>query len=172
MLFPLVLMQVGREWTLGVVAIAEAVIAALLLLVELAARRWADPAFRGGTTLAVAAALLLVWVTVVGGVSGSQSNPSNVAYLVFFLTPAVGAFAARGRAGGLARAMLATAVALAVLTALTVTDPTTANDPRGVGGTLVLGGYFTALWLAAAALFHASARPGTAPGAAASAASA
>jgi hypothetical protein len=167
MLFPLILSQVGREWTWGVVAIAEVVIAALLLLVEFATRRWADPAYRGATTLTVAAAFLMVWVTVVGGVTGSQHNPANVAYLVFFLTPAVGAFAAGGRAAGLARAMLGTAVALALLTALTVTDPATASDPRGVAGTLLLGGYFTALWLVAAALFHASARPDSASGAAA-----
>ena len=158
LLFPLVMMQVGREWTLSVGLIAMAVIAAILALVDLATRKVSDPGYRAGVTVAVAASLWLVWITVVGGITGSHANPNNVAFLIFFLTPAVGAFAAGGRAAGMARAMVGVAIAQALLVSLTVTDPTTAGDPRGVNGTLLLGGYFTALWLVSAFAFWQSSR--------------
>jgi len=158
LMFPVILMQVGREWSAGVALIAAGVIGAVLLLIELATRKLGDPAYRAGVTTAFAAALLLTWVNVVGGLTGNQQNPQQVAFLVLFLTAGVGAFAAQARPDGMARAMLGVAVVQAILTGLTVTDPSTASDPRGVAGFVLLSGYFTALWLVSAALFWRSAR--------------
>ena len=160
LMFPVILMQVGREWSAGVALIAAGVIGAVLLLIELATRKLGDPAYRAGVTTAFAAALLLTWVNVVGGLTGNPQNPQQVAFLVLFLTAGVGAFAARARPDGMARAMLGVAVVQAILTGLTVTDPSTASDPRGVAGFLLLSGYFTALWLVSAAAFWQAARQG------------
>jgi hypothetical protein len=158
LMFPVVMMQVGSEWTAGVALVAAGVIGTVLLLIELATRRSGDPAYRDGVTTAFAAALLLTWVNVVGGLTGNQQNPQQVAFLVLFLTAGVGAFAARARPGGMARAMLGVAVMQAILTGLTATDPSTASDPRGVAGFLLLSGYFIALWLVSAAAFWQAGR--------------
>jgi hypothetical protein len=153
LLFPLLMMRVGREWTLGPVAIAEAVIAAVLVLVELVTRRAGEPAYRSGVTLAVAAALLQTWINLVAEI------PSvTVGAFVLVLGAGVGAFAVRGRADGMARVMLGVAAVQAILTALTATDPSTAGLPGGVARVVLVGGYFTALWLTSAALFQRSAR--------------
>lgn len=158
LMFPVIMMQVGREWSGGVAIIAAVVIGAVLLLIEVIARKSGDPAYRAGVTTALAASFLLTWVNVVAGVTGDQGNPVQVAFLVLVLTAGVGAFAARARPDGMARAMLGVAAVQAILTALTATDPSTASDPRGVGGVLLLSGYFTALWLVAAAAFWRAAR--------------
>ena len=159
LLFPLIMTQVGREWTWSVAGIAALVIAGVLLLIELLAGRSTDRAYRAGVTLAAAVSVLLVWVTVVAGLTGNQGNAANLAFLFLVPTAAVGAFAAAGRAHGMARAMLGVAAVQALLTALAVTDPTTAHDPRGLGGVLALSGYFSALWLASAACFWIAGRP-------------
>jgi hypothetical protein len=158
LLFPVIMMQVGREWSAGVALIAAGVIGAVLLLIELVARKSGDPAYRAGVTTALAASLLLTWVNVVGGLTGNPENPQQVAFLVLFLTAGVGAFAAQARREGMARAMLGVAMVQAILTSLTVTNPSTASDPRGIAGFLLLSGYFTALWLVSAVLFYWSAR--------------
>jgi hypothetical protein len=160
LLFPLVMMQVGREWHWGIALIAGIVIGGALLLIELVVRTSADPAYRTGVTTALGASFLLTWVNLVAGITGNQDSPVNFGFFILVLTAGVSAFAVRARPDGMARAMLGVAVVQAILTALAATDPSTASDPRGVGGVVLLSGYFTALWLISAALFHRSARMG------------
>lgn len=155
LLFPLVMVQVGREWTWGVAAIAAGVIGAVLLLVELAAGKAGDPAYRAAVTIALAAAFLLTWINLVVGMSGREDDPANSKFFVLVLAAGVGAFAARGRADGMGRAMAGVAAVQAILTALTATDPSTARPTADV---VLVSGYFTALWLTSAALFRRSAR--------------
>jgi len=158
MLFPLVMMRVGREWDLRVVIIAEIVIAAVLLLVELATRKSSDPAYRAGATVALAASFLLTWVNLVAGITGNPESQTNFSFFVIVWTAGVSAFAVRARPDGMARAMLGVAVVQAMLTGLAATDPSTAETRVGVGGVVLVSGYFTALWLLAAAEFRQSAR--------------
>ena len=125
---------------------------------QLVARKSGNPAYRAGVTLALAASFLLAWVNLVAGVTGNQDNPVNFGFFVLVLAPAVSAFAVRGRAEGMARAMLGVAAMQAILTALAVTAPSTANSPRGIAGVMLLSGYFAALWLGSAAAFWQAAR--------------
>jgi hypothetical protein len=66
----------------------------------------------------------------------------------------VGAFAARFRPQGMARALVATALAQALVAVIALT--------AGLGSALVLTGIFMALWLVSAWLFRRAAREQTA----------
>jgi hypothetical protein len=67
-------------------------------------------------------------------------------------------FVAKLQPDGMARAMLATAGVQAILGLMVATAPITARvDPMGAQGVLMVTGFFVALWLASAALFHRSA---------------
>jgi hypothetical protein len=155
LLFPLVMVQVGREWTWQVGLMAAAVLGGILLLLEIPFRRSANHAYRAGVTTAVAASLLQVWISVVG----NEGDPANVAVFVLVLGAGASAFAVHARPDGMARAMLGIASVQALLTALMATAPATAQAPEGVARVVLLGGYFTALWLVSATLFYRSARP-------------
>ncbi len=141
-------------WAWADLPFAFVLIAAAGLAFEAALRvppRWT---YRAGATLAAATAFLLAWGNLAVGFAGSEDNPIN---LIFFAIPAfalAASLAAHFRANGLALAMAGTAAAqlaagLAAFAQGHFTGPLTVA--------------FTALWLAAALLFHrASQAPATA----------
>lgn len=116
--------------------------------------------YRLGVAVALAAGFIQVWMNLAVGIVGSEDNPQNQGFFGVVVAAAACAFVARLQADGMARAMLATAGVQAVLAAAVATAPLTARvEPMGAVGVLVLSGFFTALWLVSAALFHRSARP-------------
>ena len=115
--------------------------------------------YRLGAAAALGTGALQVWMNLAVGIVGSEDNPTTRGFYLVVVTAAACAFTARGRADGMARAMLATAAVQALLAAVVATAPSTAiDDPKGPLGVLALSGGFTALWLLAAFLFHRSAR--------------
>jgi hypothetical protein len=152
-MFPLLMMQIGREWSLGVVLIAEALIAALLILVELAARGRGNSAYRAGVILAVVACLLRAWINIVA------EDSVNLGFFVVIMMVAAGALAVQGEASGMTRLMLGTAVVHALVTSMIATDPHTAAGPPGGVRVLLLNGYFVVLWLVSALAFWLALRP-------------
>ena len=115
-------------------------------------------AYRIGAALAVAAALLQVWMNLAVGIVGEPDNPQNQGFYGVAVTAAACAFVARLQADGMARAMLATAGTQALLGLAVSTAPITASDPNGPLGVALLSAGFVALWLLAAWSFQASAR--------------
>jgi len=116
-------------------------------------------AYRIGVAVALAAAFLQVWINLAVGIVGSEDNPVNQGFYGVVVAAAACAFTARFQAGGMARAMLATAGVQALLALAVATAPSTArDDPMGATGVLALSGVFAALWLLSAALFRRSAR--------------
>jgi hypothetical protein len=115
--------------------------------------------YRIGIAVALGAAFLEVWINLAVGIVGSEDNPVNQGFYLVVATAAACAFTARLRADGMARAMLAVAGMQMLLAAAIATAPSTARiDAMAPIGVLALSGAFAALWLAAAALFHRSAR--------------
>ena len=102
--------------------------------------------YRVGWVVAVVAALLTVWTTIVRDDGSGEGN------LMIVLAVAVSAFAARLTAAGLARAMLGIAAMTVAMGLLMATDPSTPYVERAMLWTGVL----TFLWLASAALFRAA----------------
>lgn len=104
--------------------------------------------YRAGIAVAALTAFLIVWTTIV------RDDGSGAGAFMVILAAPVGAFAARWRADGMARAMLGVAAMQAVLGMLTATAPVTALEPDGVLRAILFNAVFAALWLVSAYCFH------------------
>lgn len=155
LLLPLAMMQVvdGWNWGPGAFLFLGILIGGALLLYEQAVRRGVSLAYRGGVATAMLAAFLIVWMNVAVGIVG-EDNPANFSFFMLIFAAAVGAYAARGEAAGMARAMLGVAVVQLLLAIAIATAPSTVGAAR----VLTLCGVFGGLWLLSAALFHSAGR--------------
>ena len=116
-------------------------------------------AYFGGVAVATATAFAEVWMNLAVGIVGDTDNAQNQGFFGVVAAAAACAFVARLSPDGMARAMLATAGVQALLGVMVATAPITARvEPMGALGVALLSSAFTALWLAAAALFQRSAR--------------
>ena len=106
-----------------------------------------------GLAVMLVTSFLIVWTTIV------RDDGKGIGFFAPIMTAAACAFVARGKADGMARAMLATAAVQALLAAMVATAPITAEPVK----ILAASGVFCALWLASAVLFARSARMEAAP---------
>lgn len=168
LLVPLVAMQFSPDvtWTLFDFLVAGALLFSTGLAGELILRQATTPAYRLAAGLALGTGLFLVWANLAVGLIGSENNPANLLYGGVLAVAVVGAVLARLRPLGLARALLATALAQALvpLLAWLVWQP---QSPAfwgnlGLPRVLLANAFFVGLWLGAAWLFR---RAGAASGA-------
>jgi hypothetical protein len=117
---------------------------------ELAARAAGGSSYRAGAAVAVATAFVMLWAQGAVGLVGEPEHPANLMFAGLLALGAAGALATRGRAAGMARTMLAMALAqaLAALAAML------AGWPLPVAASLGFG----TLWLVSAGCFHRAAR--------------
>lgn len=108
----------------------------------------ATPAYRLGTGLAVATAILTVWTTIVRDDSHGEGS-----FLVI-LGAAVAAWSVRFQAAGLVRAMIGTAALQLVYGLLAATAPVVAAIPGRSLHYLVWSAILATAWLTAAACFR------------------
>jgi hypothetical protein len=108
--------------------------------------------YLAGLAVMILASVVQVWITIVGGVMG-EDNPQNQGFIGVVVTAAACAFVARGKADGMARAMLATAGVQALLGAMIATAPITERP----GNVIMVCGFFCLMWLLSSASFHRSA---------------
>jgi hypothetical protein len=159
LMLPLLAMQVTDQvvWDLADFAVAGALMVGTGLLYQLATRKAGEMAYRAAVGLALAAAFLLVWVNLAVGVIGSEDNPANLMYVGVLAVEAIGAILARSRPQGMARALVATALAQATVAAMALI----AGLGSPVTGPLeiVMGnGLFVALFAGSAWLFQRAAQ--------------
>jgi hypothetical protein len=154
LLTPLVMMQISDEWHWGIGSFlfAGVMIGGAGLLYELAEKASGSRAYRGGVAVALAASFLTVWTTLV------RDDGTGIGYFMLIMAAAVGGFAAWFQAAGMARTMFGVAVMQAWLGLLIATAPSTARLPDGALKVLVFTGFFTMLWLIAAAFFRSAAK--------------
>ena len=74
-----------------------------------------NSAYRAAVGVALAAAFILVWVNLAVGIIGSEDNPANVMYGGVLAVGIIGAIIARFQPHGMARALVATALAQALV---------------------------------------------------------
>ncbi|MBH8558469.1 hypothetical protein [Hymenobacter negativus] len=169
LLIPLVAMQFTKEvnWTLSDFVFAGGLVFGTGLAYQLIASQANGPAYRFGIGLALAAGFLLIWVNGAVGLIGSENNPANLLYAGVLGVAAVGALLARFRPLGMARAMVAAALAqVAVpLLALLIWRPwsTTADEAWNTAQVLGVTGMFVVLWVGAALLFRRAGATGVRP---------
>jgi hypothetical protein len=160
LLMPLIAMQFTDEvdWDLADFVVAGALVFGAGASYELAVRRTRNRAYRAAVGVALAAAFLLVWANLAVGIIGSEDNPANLMYHGVLAVGIVGAILARFRPRGMARALVATALAQVVVAAVALV--------AGLGFTGPVTLFFAALWLTSAWLFRKAARSPTSAGAA------
>lgn len=117
-----------------------------------------EPAYRLGVGLALVAAALLVWLSLGVGIIGKDGDPANRMYFGVLAVGLAGALIARFGALGMARALLATALAQTTVAAIALAAGL--GEPwSGPLELSLLNGFFVALFLGAAWLFRRAARP-------------
>lgn len=151
LLLPAVAMQFTDEvdWTAG-----DFIVMGVMLLLacgsfELATRVTRSLAYVVASAIAVGAAFLMTWVNLAVGIIGSEDNPANLMFAGVLLVGFTGALLALFEPRGMARAMLAAALAQALVAVVAVVIYK--------AYTLVISAFFIVLWLTAAALYRRAA---------------
>ena len=140
----------GADWDAADYVLAGVLLFGTGLAYELAARRAGTFAYRAAVGMALAGALMLVWINAAVGIIGSDDNPANLMYIGVLAVLFAGALLARLRPHGMSRALLATAFAQALVTSIALIA---GNYPDALK-IVLLNGFFIALWAASAFLFR------------------
>jgi hypothetical protein len=148
----------GVDWSLADFVVMGSMLAVACGAIELAVRASGSTAYRLGALIGVGTGFLTLWANLAVGLVGDEGNPANWLFVGVAGVAAAGAFSARGRAAGMARAMVAAAVAqlVAAAGALAATPPA----PGRPAEIVALMGIFPAGWLLAAWLFRRGAQKG------------
>ena len=114
-------------------------------------------AYRAAVGVALAAAFVLVWLSLGVGIIGADGDPANTMYFGVLAVGIVGAIVARFRPHGMARALFATALAQALVAVIALIAGLGLpwSPPLEI---LALNGFFVALFVGSALLFRYSGR--------------
>jgi hypothetical protein len=147
LLLPWLAMQFTKEmaWDAGDFAIVGAMLIAVCGAYELAVRKTSNRACLAAVAIALATAFILIWMNLAMGIIGSEDNPANLMYGGVLVVATVGSFLARFHPRGMARAMIATAIAQLLVAVIAFV--------AGYGEAFILTALFMALWLVSARLF-------------------
>jgi hypothetical protein len=168
LLLLLIAMQVTDDghWDEADFAAAVALIVAVGVTYELAARLTGNVAYRAAVGVALATAFILVWMNLAVGIIGTEDHPANLLYGGVLAVGIIGAVVARFQPHGMARALVATALAQASVGAVALLAGPGAKVPTRPANILGLTGLFAALWLLSASQFRKAACKQTPAGAA------
>lgn len=114
-------------------------------------------AYRAAIGVAIAAALILVWLSLGVGIIGADGDRANAMYFGVLAVGVIGAAIARFRPEGMARALFAMAIAQALVAAIALVLGLgyPASPPLELVG---LNGMFIALFVGSALLFRRAVR--------------
>ncbi len=151
LMVPLVAMQFTNEvvWDETDFIVAGVLLFGTGLAYELVARKGGTIAYRSAVSVALAAALLLVWMHL--AVATEDDSPGLLLFGVL-VVGIIGAIIARFRPHGMARALFATALAQALAAVIAMIAWEQYFE------VLILNGFFIALWVGSALLFRRAAR--------------
>lgn len=160
LLIPLIAMQFTEEvaWDTFDFVAAGVMLGGAALTYELASRKAASVAYRGGVGVGVAAAFLLVWVTGAVGIIGPETEDANMMYAGVLAIGFVGAFVSCFQARGMARTLFAMAGAQVLIAVIAIRAGWGVTDPLWPLDLIGATSFFTALWLLSAWLFRKAAR--------------
>ena len=114
-------------------------------------------AYRWATGIAMAAASILVWLSLGVGIIGRDGDRANAMYFGVLAVGVVGALIARFRPAGMARAMFTTALAQALVAAIALIAGL-GRPWSGPAEIALLNAFFIALFGGSAWLFQRAAR--------------
>lgn len=113
--------------------------------------------YRLAVGAALAGTLLLIWLSLGVGIIGRDGDPANLMYFGVVAVGVIGVLLARLRSPGMARTMLAMALAQALVTAIALIARL-GLPYSGPLEILLLNGFFVALFAGSAWLFQRAAR--------------
>lgn len=116
-----------------------------------------NTAYRSAIGVALAAAVLLVWLSLGVGIIGADGDPANLMYFGVLAVGIIGAIIARLQPYGMARALFATALAQGLVAAIALIAGLGLpwSPPAEI---ILLNGFFIALFAGSAWLFRSAAR--------------
>ncbi|MCA1733421.1 MAG: hypothetical protein LC732_07455 [Acidobacteria bacterium] len=117
-------------------------------------------AYRFAVGVAIGTALILIWLSLGVGIIGRDGDPANLMYFAVVGVGIIGALLARCRPRGMSLVLVAMALAQAVVAAIALIG----GLGRPWSGPLelsLLNGFFVAMFLGSAWLFHHAAPAGT-----------
>jgi hypothetical protein len=117
-----------------------------------------NTAYRSAVGVALAAAFILVWMVLALGVLGREGDLADLMYIGVLAVGIIGAIIARFQPPGMARALLATALAQALVAVIALIAGKHQAAVSSVAELLGLNGFFVALFLGSAWLFRKAAR--------------
>jgi hypothetical protein len=158
LLLPFFAMQVTDQvvWDVADFAVFGALLLGAGITYELAARMTGNTAYGSAVVVALAAAFILVWLSLGIGIIGADGDPANLMYFGVLAVGIIGAVIARFRPRGMARALFATALTQALVAAIALIADLGYpwNGPLEI---LALNGFFVALFVGSAWLFRRAA---------------
>ena len=157
---PLLAMQFTDEVAWGVFdfAVAGVLLGGTGLMYALAASKAGNIAYRAAVGVALATTLFLVWSVLAVGVIGETGDPADLMYVGVLAVGFIGAVIARFQPHGMARALLATALAQALVAVVALIAGKHQAPISSVFEILGLNGLFVALFIGSAWLFRHAAR--------------
>ena len=161
LLLPLVVNRVSDEfnWTVFDFAVWGVLVFCAGIAYQLLANRTAGIGYKAAAGIAVMTAFLLVWVNLAVGIIGD--GPANLMYFGVPVVGFIGAAVARLRPNGMARALFATALAMALVPVFAMIFGTSDFRP-GVLPIFIINSAFVLLFIGSAMLFRrAVVAPGT-----------
>ena len=114
-------------------------------------------AYRYAVGVALAAACILVWLSLGVGIIGKDGDPANLMYFGVLAVGIIGALIARFRPQGMARALFAMALAQALVAAIALIARL-GLPWSGPAEIVLLNGFFVAMFAGSAWLFRRAAR--------------
>ena len=146
-------------WDVLDFAVFGALLAGVGVIYALVARTRSSTAYRAAAGIALAGAFILVWINGAVGIIGNENNDANMMFFGVLAVGFVGALVARFQPQGMARALLATALAQVLVAAVALIGGLGSTGPIWPRDILILTAFFTALWLLSAWLFRNAGRP-------------
>ena len=122
-----------------------------------------SPSFANGTYksavgLALATAFILVWIIGAVGILGADGDPADLMYIGVLAVGVTGAIIVRFQPMGMARAMIATALAQTLVTVIALIIGKQDAPYMSVCEIVSLNSFFVSLFLGSARLFQKAAR--------------
>jgi hypothetical protein len=162
LMVPLVAMQFTDEvnWDLADFAVFGVMLTVTCLGFDFLNGRSRNLAYQLAVGVGLMTGFLLVWVSLAVGLIGAANDDANLMYGGVLAIAVCGAVMARWQATGMARALIATAVAQAVAALIALGAGLGRTGPDWPQTILVLTTIFCAMWLISAGLFWRASRPG------------
>ena len=160
LLVPLVAMLFTDDVVWGPLdfVLAGALLLGTGLAYQVVARRAGTTSYRLGARVALAAALLLVWASLAVGIVGEDGDPFDLLYGGVLAVGILGAVIARFQPHGMARVLLAMALAQVLVAVIALIAGKHHAPISSVFEIVALNGFFAALFVASAWLFQNAAR--------------